>query len=161
MNKNQTNILLGIIGYSQHYILSYDFGFKKRVREKSRECHNHKPHPFPDTKRHQDQPSLSPPSALHSPRPRPRPRPPLPGSPPSEVIAMLKALKNTRTKWHKVRHKTNRPVEQSNKEQDQHRDHRPRTVSRVNHTKTKPITTTNKNEHSWPIPLHARVNENQ
>ena len=27
-------------------------------------------------------------------------------SSPSEVIAMLKGLKNTRTKWHKVRHKT-------------------------------------------------------
>ena len=24
---------------------------KKNVREKSRECHNHKPQPFPDTKR--------------------------------------------------------------------------------------------------------------
>ena len=24
---------------------------KKKVREKSRECHNHKPQPFPDTKR--------------------------------------------------------------------------------------------------------------
>ena len=24
---------------------------KKRVREKSMECHSHKPHPFPDTKR--------------------------------------------------------------------------------------------------------------
>ena len=32
-------------------------------------------------------------------------------SSPSEVIAMLKGLKNTRTKWHKVRHKTNRFVE--------------------------------------------------
>ena len=29
----------------------------------------------------------------------------------SEVIAMLKGLKNTRTKWHKVRHKTNHLVE--------------------------------------------------
>ena len=29
-------------------------------------------------------------------------------SSPSEVIAMLKGLKNTRTKWYKVRHKTNR-----------------------------------------------------
>ena len=31
-------------------------------------------------------------------------------SSPGEVIAMLKGLKNTRTKWHKVRHKTNRLV---------------------------------------------------
>ena len=28
---------------------------KKRVREKSRECHNHKPQPFPDTKRKRKQ----------------------------------------------------------------------------------------------------------
>ena len=26
-------------------------GIKKKVREKSRECHNHKPQPFPDPKR--------------------------------------------------------------------------------------------------------------
>ena len=26
-------------------------GMQKKVREKSRECHNHKPKPFPDTKR--------------------------------------------------------------------------------------------------------------
>ena len=32
-------------------------------------------------------------------------------SSPSEVIAMIKVLKNTRTKWHKVRHKTNSLVE--------------------------------------------------
>ena len=28
-----------------------DFYYKTKVREKSRECHNHKPQPFPDTKR--------------------------------------------------------------------------------------------------------------
>ena len=32
-------------------------------------------------------------------------------SSPSEVIAMLKRLKNTRTKWQKVRHTTNRLAE--------------------------------------------------
>ena len=26
----------------------------KQVREKSRECHNHKPQPFPDTKRKEE-----------------------------------------------------------------------------------------------------------
>ena len=28
-----------------------EIGWEKKVREKSRECHNHKPQPFPDTKR--------------------------------------------------------------------------------------------------------------
>ena len=31
---------------------------KNKVREKSRECHNHKPQPFPDTKRKSDQSAL-------------------------------------------------------------------------------------------------------
>ena len=30
-------------------------GYRKKVREKSRECHNHKPQPFPDTKRKRKQ----------------------------------------------------------------------------------------------------------
>ena len=52
-------------------------------------------------------------------------------SSPSEVIASLKGLKNARTKH---RHKTNRLKYklQSNKEKDLHRDHRLRTVSRIN-----------------------------
>ena len=29
--------------------------YRKKVREKSRECHNHKPHPIPDTKRKRKQ----------------------------------------------------------------------------------------------------------
>ena len=33
----------------------YLFKQKKKVREKSRECHNHKPQPFPDTKRKKKQ----------------------------------------------------------------------------------------------------------
>ena len=34
-------------------------------------------------------------------------------SSPSEVIAILKGLKNTRTKWHRERHTTNRLVEKT------------------------------------------------
>ena len=34
-------------------------------------------------------------------------------SSPSEVIAMLKGLKNTRTKWHNVRYKTKKVIEKS------------------------------------------------
>ena len=33
------------------FILRGDLFLKKKVREKSRECHNHKPQPFPDPKR--------------------------------------------------------------------------------------------------------------
>ena len=33
------------------FILVHRYCTQKRVREKSRECHNHKPQPFPDTKR--------------------------------------------------------------------------------------------------------------
>ena len=49
---------------------------------------------------------------------------------------MLKGLKNTRTKQHiKQDIKQTAPQNrlQSNKEQDQHRNHRPRTASRANH----------------------------
>ena len=33
------------------YLFPESFFLKKKVREKSRECHNHKPQPFPDPKR--------------------------------------------------------------------------------------------------------------
>ena len=34
------------------YLLNYKaYNHQKKVREKSRECHNHKPQPFPDSKR--------------------------------------------------------------------------------------------------------------
>ena len=36
---------------SLSYVFSFNNYVKKKVREKSRECHNHKPQPFPDTKR--------------------------------------------------------------------------------------------------------------
>ena len=35
----------------QCYVLSNIFLLQKKVREKSRDCHNHKPQPFPDPKR--------------------------------------------------------------------------------------------------------------
>ena len=48
---------------------------------------------------------------------------------------MLKGLKNTRTKQHKARRKTNHLVEYTTKQQkDQHWDHRLRTVSRINNS---------------------------
>ena len=34
----------------RQFSTSFD-SFKKKMREKSKECHNHKPQPFPDTKR--------------------------------------------------------------------------------------------------------------
>ena len=37
----------------------------------------------------------------------------------------------------------------------------PQPTHQSENTKTKPTTTTNKDEHSWPIPPYARVNENQ
>ena len=64
----------------------------KKVREKSRRCHNHNPQPFPDTKRKRKQ--------------RRKPNKHNANkctkskclSSPSEVIVVLKGLKNTRTK---------------------------------------------------------------
>ena len=81
---------------------------KKRVREKSMECRNHKPQLFPDTKRKRKPTNPN----KHKSNKRTKStkiRLALPS--PSEVIAMLKGLKNTRTKWHKVRHKANRFIE--------------------------------------------------
>ena len=62
----------------------------KKVREKSRESHNHKPQPFPDTKRKRKPTNPN--------RTNVRKALKLALSSPSEVIAMLKGLKNTRTK---------------------------------------------------------------
>ena len=137
----------------------------------------------------------------------PPPHPPPPPRLPKRGNRNTKRTENTRTK--RTRKDTqqtapqNKP--QSNKEQDQHRDHRPRTASRETtgggggkreappqpanptpgpdatptqkYTKTrpaqmppnlanapkrkhkiKPITTINKDEHSWLTLLHARVN---
>ena len=65
---------------------------KKKVREKSRDCHNHKPQPFPGTKRKKKQ--TKPNKRKTNVRKAPR----LALSSTREVIAMLKGLKNTRTK---------------------------------------------------------------
>ena len=81
-------------------------GVKQKVREKSRECQNYKPQPCPDTERKRKPTN---PNKLKSNKRTKALR--LALSSPSEVIAMLKGLTNTRTKWHKVRHKTNRLVE--------------------------------------------------
>ena len=43
--------------FSKNISIYVTFNYKKRVRERSRECHNHKPHPFPDTKRIQIKPN--------------------------------------------------------------------------------------------------------
>ena len=66
---------------------------KKNGREKSRECHNHKPQPFPDTKRERKPTNLN----KHK-RTNVRKALRLALISPSEVIAILKGLKNTRTK---------------------------------------------------------------
>ena len=69
----------------------------KKVREMSRECHNHKSQPFPDPKKKRK------PTNRTNVRKALR----LALSSPSEVIAIVKGLKNTRTKWHTERHTTN------------------------------------------------------
>ena len=66
----------------------------KKVRGKSRKCHNHKPQPFPDTKRKKKQTK---PNKFKSNK-RTKSTKISSLSSPSEVIAMLKGLKNTRTK---------------------------------------------------------------
>ena len=88
------------------------YSLEKKVREKSRECHNHKPQPFPDSKRKRKPTN---PNKHKSNKRRKALR--LALSSPSEVIAILKGLKNTRTKLHMERHTTNRPVEETTKQQ--------------------------------------------
>ena len=63
----------------------------ERVREKSRECHNHKPQPIPDTKRKQTKPNK------RKSNKRTKSTKVSFFSSPSEIIAILKGLKNTRT----------------------------------------------------------------
>ena len=65
----------------------------KKVREKSRECHKHKPQPFPDPKRKRKLTNLN----KHKPNKRTKITK-ISSLFPSEVIAILKGLKNTRTK---------------------------------------------------------------
>ena len=75
--------------------------FAKKVRKKSRECHNHKPQPFQDPMRKRKPTNLN----KHKPNKRTKSTKISSLSFPSEVIAILKGLKNTRTKWHTERHK--------------------------------------------------------
>ena len=84
-------------------IRDYLFHLKKKGREKSRECHNHKPHPFPDPKRKRK------PTNPNKHKPNKRTKSTKISSLSSPAI--LKGLKNTRTKWHTEIHATNRLVE--------------------------------------------------
>ena len=79
--------------WEQIHSLLRRHSFRKKVREKSRECHNHKPQPFPDTKRKRIQTK---PNKRKSTNVRKALR--LALSSPSEVITVLKGLKDTRTK---------------------------------------------------------------
>ena len=103
------NILVKIsCKYHNHEALSKKHTYiiltpTKKVREKFRECHNHKPQPFPDPKRKRKPTSTNRTNVRKALR--------LTLSSPSKVIAILKGLKNTRTKWHTERHTTNRLVE--------------------------------------------------
>ena len=105
--------------------------FSKKVKKKSRECHNHKPQPLPDTKRKRKQTKpnkrkLN--KRTKSTKTTPPHTPTAPPPPPphththittttTEAIATPKGPKNTRTKQHKARHKTNRLAEQTTKQQ--------------------------------------------
>ena len=92
--------------YNFTQILGMTISRAKKVREKSRECHNYKPQPFPDLRgrgNRQIQRSTNRTNVRKALR--------LTLSSPSEVIAILKGLKNARTKWQMERHTTNRLVE--------------------------------------------------
>ena len=83
----------------------YPYITEIKVREKSRECHNHKPQPFPDTKRKRK-------AKANKRKSNKRTKS-------TEISSLFpkwgnrnaKRTENTRTKWHKVRYKTNRLVE--------------------------------------------------
>ena len=78
----------------------------KKVREKSRECHNHKQKPFQDSKR------KGKPTSLNKQKPNKRTKSSKISSLfPKQSYRNTKRLKNTRTKWHTERHTTNRLVE--------------------------------------------------
>ena len=79
---------------------------KKKVREKSRVCHNHKPQPFPDTKR-----KRKPTNPNHHKSNKRTKSTKISSLFPKRGNRNAKRTENTRTKWHKVRHKTNRLVE--------------------------------------------------
>ena len=68
------------------------FPVLKKVREKSRECLNHKPQPIPDTKRKRKQ------TKPNKRKLNKRTKNNISSLFPSKVIAMLKGPKNTRTK---------------------------------------------------------------
>ena len=75
---------------------------EKKNKKKNRECHNEKPQPFPDCNGRGNRQNQT---IANRTNVRKALRKAL--SSPSEVIAMLKGLKNTRTKYHKARLKIN------------------------------------------------------
>ena len=85
---------------------------QKRVGEKSRECHNHKPQPFPDTKRKRKPTNPN----KHKPNKRTKSTK-ISALFPKQGNRNTKRTENTRTKWHTERHTTNRPAEQTTKQQ--------------------------------------------
>ena len=96
IKQNQNRLSTWLLGRPSWIPKQHDFRYFlscKKVREKSRECHNQKPQPFPDTKRKRKPTN---PNKHKSNKRKKALR--LALFSPSEVIAMLKGLKNTRTK---------------------------------------------------------------
>ena len=79
--------------FSLRYFILEQY-ISKKVREKSRECHNHKPQPFPDPKRKRKPTNLN----KHKPNKRTKSTKISSLSSPSEVIAILKGLKKHKNK---------------------------------------------------------------
>ena len=92
MNKMLLQFARGI--YHIYYYVLQTEQYEKKVRDKPRECHNHKSQPFPDTKRKRKQ--TKPNKRKLNKRTKSTQISSL--SSPIEVIAIVKGLKNTRTK---------------------------------------------------------------
>ena len=105
---------------------------KKKVREKSRECHNHKPQPFPDLKRKRKPTNLN----KHKPNKCTK----------STKISSLFPKRGNRNTKRTEKHKNKMTHGKTYNKL-------PRRI--------KLITIINKDEYSWLILLYARVNENQ
>ena len=105
--------------------------FPKKIREKSRECHNHKPQPFQDTKRKRKQTKSNKyKSNKRTKSTKISPLFPKRGNRNPKRTKNKQGQNNTRSD---IKEKSSQNKPQSNKEQDQHRDYRLRTVSRISH----------------------------